>query len=72
MKKSINPYNNYWIPIIPAIIKVTLDHAQLPIGFKILNPDNGLIEERWDGSTWLRPNQLSTLDFSPGATGTVE
>ena len=71
-QRMFNPWSYYIIPIIPSIVKVTMDFTNLPIGFKILNPDNGLIEERWDGSTWLRPNQLSQKDFSLGATGPVE
>ena len=71
-QRTFNPWSYYLIPILPTILKVSIDFTGFPIGFKILNPDNGLIEERWDGSTWLRPNQLSTLDFSPGSAGTTK
>jgi len=50
--------------IVPAIIKSTLDFSCFPLGYTILNPDNGLIEERWDGSKWLKPTEKSTINFN--------
>jgi len=62
-KRTFNPWSYYIIPILPTILKVSMDFTYLPIGFKILNPDDGLIEERWDGEHWLRPNQLSQRNW---------
>jgi len=51
------------IYVVPSHLKGTLNSYALPLGFKIYNPDNGFIEERWDGGNWLRPNQRSQRDF---------
>ncbi len=62
-------YPTQIIPIVPKFLKALIDFTCLPIGFKILNPDDGLIEERWDGERWLRLNQLSQRNW--GETGSL-
>lgn len=54
------------LPILPDKLKGTLDFSMLSIGFTILNPSNGLIEERWDGTRWVPSTQRSNRNFEDG------
>ncbi len=59
--------------IVPLMIRNTMDFTCLPLGFRIINPEDGLIEERWDGERWLKPYQRSQINFDIGYNpGSVE
>jgi len=49
--------------VIPTNLKGGLELTDLPLGTIILNPENGLIPERWDGTEWLTDIERGSRDF---------